>query len=265
MAPSHLLKLKRAKEHFIDLEELVSPSRVRRQYPVTERHETERKQPRWVYRLDLRSAQPGDAFSLIYGDFLFNIRSALDHLMVSLVPKNRETRTQFPIFTSDPLARDETTRDYLDADAASRWKRWTKGLPSKCVAELHKLQPYEAEREYSKPAKNHAISILSALQNADKHRNLIEPLVVLGPDLGLVLNGVSTTPTAPQMHDLIEGFPHGTVINVSETQMRVQVEGSALVGVEGLGKIFPYDIAGALVIGYLENEVFPRLQRFIRR
>ena len=55
------------------------------------------------------------------GDYLFNVRSALDHLAVSLGERKHRRKLSFPIYTSDPLARDEKSGAYVNADAARRW------------------------------------------------------------------------------------------------------------------------------------------------
>ena len=224
MTPSHILKLQRAEKHLEDLKSLVGPIGDRRPYPVIETHRTECKKPRWVYCLDLDAIEPDETFGLIYGDFLFNVRSALDHLMVALVPKKHKSRAQFPIFTNDPLATNDTNGCYLNADAASKWCLWTRGLPRDCVAALQALQPYDPAGGLTKPSELHAVAVLGALQNADKHRNLVEPLVALR-EPQITTDGIAEDLPSHRLKNR-------AVLESSHRQMQVEIEGSAFVGVE---------------------------------
>jgi hypothetical protein len=101
---------------------------------------------------------PPIEISVIVGDFLHNLRSALDSLVCGLVHKTNPTSTcsgrQFPIFTD----RDE----YL-----KRRGDMLRGMPAAAVAIVDGVQPHcrpEASVKFD------PLWILSTLNNHDKHR-----------------------------------------------------------------------------------------------
>ena len=146
------------------MKELVRHLRTRREYPVIESMQPHRKAPVWIYNLDLSSGRVDERFAIVLGDYLFNIRSALDHLVVAIAPRKYKYDTSFPICTKDPLASDKTTGAYLDAEAARAWASRTQGLPHDCIAHLKALQPYEMARLQGGSAQSYPLSMLSAFQ-----------------------------------------------------------------------------------------------------
>ena len=110
-------------------------------------------------------------WSLILGDFLTNMRAALDHLAWQLVLLDGGTpneSTQFPIRESElnrngnrASARLEgiTRQDIIDAVVA--------------------VQPYEVARNIGSSPTNHGLYILKELVNIDKHRTLLVAAAVV--------------------------------------------------------------------------------------
>jgi len=110
----------------------------------------------WINALD----HPPDDFSLIIGDCLHNLRSALDSLVYALaiaekgdpLPEAVAKRVQFPI-TEDPKA-------FKDA------KRRIKDISQGAQVEIEALQPYNRRSDdYTRDP----LWILNALSNIDKH------------------------------------------------------------------------------------------------
>lgn len=98
------------------------------------------------------------AWSVIVGDYIHNLRSALDHLAWQLVLVSGgkpSERTQFPIFMAEPTGR-----------AIGRWDQMVAGMVEPVVAQIRDVQPYAAGDQ----AKQHTLAILNALSNIDKHR-----------------------------------------------------------------------------------------------
>ncbi len=98
-------------------------------------------------------------WSIIVGDFVHNIRSALDHLLCQLVILSGVTPDnghQFPIFTSEPTG----------GKPLATWNRMTKGLRSDILDAVKKVQPYTSGDR----AKENALALLNGLSNEDKHR-----------------------------------------------------------------------------------------------
>jgi hypothetical protein len=254
--PSHRLKLERADKHLDELYELIDPLRGRREYPVVESMERYRNAMVWVYRLDLASVAMSERFPIVFGDYLFNVRSALDHLAVAIAPRKRRHSVSFPIFTEDPLARDERGGDYLHAEKARKWLSITKGLPDECVAQLTTLQPYHPHglpgERYA--PKNHSLTILSALQNADKHRELVPALTGLSQTEATIAGEVSGV--VPTLRD-------GAVLVRAEAKMEVKVESAASVGVGGDDTVWNIDEFLARIGAFVRDEVLPRLEPFL--
>jgi len=101
--------------------------------------------------------QPPAALSLILGDYLHNLRSALDHLVCRLAVSNGNPEacesTQFPV--------SKTSGNF-----ASVAPDWLAGLKSTQRAIIEREQPYHAGQR----AGHHALRLIHDLDNFDKHR-----------------------------------------------------------------------------------------------
>lgn len=100
------------------------------------------------------------AFGLNAGDFICNLRSALDHLAWNLaLLKNRFPRKKicFPIFGEDTL------------DAQLKITESTFGIPEEAIAIMKSLQPYHSGDAY----RSAHLWRLHFLWNTDKHRNIV--------------------------------------------------------------------------------------------
>jgi hypothetical protein len=253
--PSRRLKLYRADEHLKDIEAILKPLRKRRQYPMVESVQRQRKRTIWEYRLDLDGTQLPEMLPILVGDYLFNVRSALDHLIVAIAPRKHRHKVSFPIHTRDPLASDETSGDYLDADAASRWLTLVKCLPSDCIACLKVLQPYEAATLYGHPAERHALALLSAFQNADKHRELVDVAVGLSK-VEVDVDGDVTY--------AVPVFQNGTLVARAYRKMQVQIKGVPLVGLQRGQDIWSFDLLIERLARFIADEVLPRLEPLLK-
>lgn len=100
-------------------------------------------------------SKPPTKLPIIIGDMLYNVRSALDHLIYQLVlsnpPNTPNKKTAFPIHAD---------RQSFDSIKKLRLK----GVPVKAAALVEALQPY-AGRE-------NPLLMLDKLHNVDKHRTL---------------------------------------------------------------------------------------------
>jgi hypothetical protein len=251
--PSHRLKLDRAEEHLVDLKGVAADASVRRPYPVIETFDPERQE--WIYYLSLAEVEPPEMFPIVLGDFLFNVRSALDHLVVAIAPdRDSKKQVEFPIFTADPLNVHEHTGADLHPEQAAHWRRWTTGLPTDCVTELRALQPFETAQHFKARAQDQALAVLSVLQNADKHRNLV---------------GVFTALTKIQIeaegdcYGLVPGLKDGAEVHAAPTQVDVKVEGSAQIGVGRPDEVRDFDRLCETILDFIAAEVLPRLEPFL--
>lgn len=254
--PSHRLKLDRADQHLSEIEGLTEDLRERREYPVVETMKPQRKSPAWDYTLDLSGVQPPETLPIVVGDYLFDVRSALDHLIVSIAPRKERYRVSFPVLKVDPLARREGSGDYVDSEAAGRWMSLCNRLPDDCIAPLMALQPHYASALHRRPAEHHALALLSSFQNADKHRELVDAVAALG-QIELNIDG-ETTYVAPY-------FKHGTkVITGAPEKMDVKLEGVATVGIQRGNEVWGFDMLVTRLSDFIQNRVLPTLEPFLR-
>ena len=104
------------------------------------------------------------------GDFVHNLRSALDYIVVACVPKQRRKSAGFPILFQDIFAKDINGNFMVnDADGRDRFESTIKGLHPEARAFIIKLQPYN----FGVLANVITLGLISRLENADKHRRLI--------------------------------------------------------------------------------------------
>lgn len=137
-------------------------------------HRIQGKHGEHVYRLKF-TEEPDEREAAIVGDFLGNVRAALDYLMVGLVPSDRQCKTHFPIFKSDPFRMDpDHLGEYLERSATNRakWEADTQGLEADPLRIIKEFQPFNTPRGTGKP---HALAVLQGFSNANKHRH---PVVV---------------------------------------------------------------------------------------
>jgi hypothetical protein len=254
--PSHRLKLDRADEHLTEIEALTKPLRERREYSVVETMKPYKKGPRWDYTLDLDAVQPPERLPILMGDYMFNVRSALDHIAVALGPRKYRRKLSFPILTSDPLARKERCGDYLNAEAARSWLALCCRLPDDCIAPLTVLQPYQAAALHGHRGDHHALALLSSFQNADKHRELI-PAVVGLELVEVEFDGIGECP--------LPGFKNGTTIVANApAKMEVKVKGIARVGIQRGDETWSFDLLTDKLGVFIVNELLPRLEPFLK-
>lgn len=152
-------KLRRADEHLITL------------YNETVRYVDERPHALFMYR-DTGDGKPGFVFrilkepplhlSVVIGDIVQNMRSALDYIAHELTVANGQKpgrRTQFPVSLDED--------DFLN-QAISQGKIHTISMRALKIVSL--LQPYRDEDPDSR--RNHPLHLLTKLSNMDKHHAL---------------------------------------------------------------------------------------------
>jgi hypothetical protein len=183
--PGVSLKVLRAKEHLETIREIDC------QFASTDCEivvkEDRDKDLGW---LELQLPKPPLQISVIVGECLHNLRSALDYLVWQLVlanpPHEPTSRNMFPICSSPELFADQLKRGRL------------KGVSLQAQSAIEDLQPFgDAE---------HPLSVLDALNNMDKHRNLNFTLAVASDlDLFWTRNGEVVTRTIIGNEDVHDG------------------------------------------------------------
>lgn len=168
MSESWWLKVKRAQKHMVDIERAAKDYASRHPYKLTRVRHADRKR-KVAYRVRI-TEQPDPMIAIMLGDFVHNLRSALDHIVVACVPKKRRKSAGFPI-VSDPIWDTDAKGQFVvkDDDARERFATAVEGLPKGALAIVERAQPYHSRTG----SHRNAIGILSRLENADKHRKLI--------------------------------------------------------------------------------------------
>jgi hypothetical protein len=177
-ASVHLHELTRLRDEFLENEEEAPPFRVV--------EGIERNLSRYVMRAGIDRVFP-DWWSLIVGDFVQNLRAALDHFVCQLIyDAGGEPSRQngFPIFPKRPSR--GRAQDYWEAQVA--------GLDDDAVAFIEACQPYHHEEGPS----NHLFFALRELSNDDKHR-LVLPAVcaIATPDEGFEITVLESRDVGP--------------------------------------------------------------------
>lgn len=132
------------------------------------------KPSKQVYRIEgLPTVNP--KWSLIFGDFLTNLRAALDHLACQLAklegPSTCEN-TQFPIMRSS-----------LDKNGNPLPPPRINGVTNPhVIGALVAVQPYTAVNRYGHLLEETALYTLNTLVNTDKHRLLLVTVHAVNPD-----------------------------------------------------------------------------------
>lgn len=127
--------------------------------------------------------EPPLEWSTIAGDYLQNLRAALDHLIWVLVKANGFTPSgnAFPIFDVEPP-------DKLSNGERQRWNRQVHGLHPSVLRFLDLCQPYKGPDRPS----THVLAALRTLSNEDKHRTLLPAFVAIGEREKSKLRGMTT-------------------------------------------------------------------------
>jgi hypothetical protein len=161
------LKFQRAEKHMIDINQEAMRYASRKPYSFTRiRLPNSKKEIRGRFHI---TEQPDPMIAVMLGDFIHNLRSALDYIVVACVPKQRRGKASFPILFKDIFAKGKN-EEFMVKNATLRksFESAIEGLHPKARAYIISLQPYN----FSSPDLI-ALGIISRLENADKHRQLI--------------------------------------------------------------------------------------------
>lgn len=157
-------KLDRAAEHLEALSNELSRFSERDPYRIVPDPGLDEGRKVLRFRVD---AEPPIKLSLIFGDFIHNLRSALDNLVCQLAYLDGATScktTQFPI--CDSPERFAKGRD-----------RWLAGLNEKHIADIERLQPYEGRDT----ALVRSLRAVRDFDNIDKHQAIHAAFAALDP------------------------------------------------------------------------------------
>ena len=226
VSDSWWLKLKRAQKHLVDIQKELRQYSDSKPYEVVRLEPTKKQPLRWRYVLSI-TEPPNPMLPIMVGDFVHNLRAALDHFVANYVPANRSRNAYFPMLQRDIWERDSVGHLLrTNRDARRSYKSATKGLPDLALAAVEAVQPYHL---HVAGFGQTPLGILSRLENADKHRDLIPISVDVRLSLLLLIrNEIVIHETLPEGKFVQEG----TVVaaftaapDLQESEVHVQVSG----------------------------------------
>lgn len=151
------LKLNRAAEHFRSLHLAVGEFVASEPHSLTAEIDVAASRYNVYAKID---NPPPPELSLIAGDFLQNLRAALDHLIWQLVRASGQKpgrSNAFPILVKAPTVKN---------GGVDRWNRQLRGVDPRFWRFIEKVQPYKRQdRPQLDP-----LAVLQSLSNEDKHR-----------------------------------------------------------------------------------------------
>ncbi len=164
------LKFRRAEKHMVDIQEEARRYASSNPYSNTRiRLPDSQNEIRYRFRI---TEQPDPVIAVMLGDFIHNLRSALDYIIVACVPKQRRKQASFPILYEDIFAKGKDGQFVVkDTYLRKSVETTIKGLHPEARALIISLQPYQAMKHGLSP--DNALGVLCRLETADKHRKII--------------------------------------------------------------------------------------------
>lgn len=261
IVPSYIAKVARAKKHLIDLQAAIDVYAAGHPYTVRER--IEGKKQRKVWRLAFTADPANTDTPLIAADAIYNLRSSLDHLMSSMVPRNQRSSVMFPVYFEGVWGAPRPGEDKQRSKERARWASDTKSLGEPALAILKGLQPADGGGDEDGID---LLRLLYRLSNRDKHEKL--PVIAAGlrePFVTFALpDGSERRMIGSRAHPAFEN--NADIRNLPDGAMDVKIEGTPVVAIrvtEPEGHLplpeFLWDIASRI-----ESDIIPPLLRFVR-
>ncbi|MHB8689199.1 MAG: hypothetical protein ACYDB4_18730 [Candidatus Dormibacteraceae bacterium] len=198
---------------------------------------------------------------------------------MALVPAARRSKASFPIERDDIFAKHGRRYVIREPERRRRFNSAIRGMSPKAIAEVKELQPYRT----GKDARLNTLYLLSRLENADKHRQLIPFAAGLNHvDTSIRARGRELSQQFGLPSDLIfvpDGaevahFGHGDPA-LQESEVQVQVRGAVQVAIKivevqryktrVLPGFMPFDVLLEAILHDLSTNVIPTLERFVRK
>lgn len=226
------LKLRRSLRHLRELEVAIDAYAKAHPYKVVP-HESNEVHPRRRTFYAFVNQPPDPALSIVLGDVLYNLRSALDHLAVAFVAPGRRRNASFPIFVDDLWATDPATGCYVNADEHARkaFDTATKTMSDDALEVIRSLQPF---RTHPHAPATSPLALLNRLSSADKHSRLVPvSFGIADIEFSVVTDGVQSATGR------VDGFfEYGTEVSCdlpasrAGARMEMTLRGTAQVGFE---------------------------------
>jgi hypothetical protein len=249
------LKLDRAKEHLAALDSEVADFLKLEPYRVEPKIDAENIYGKFGrFRI---VHEPPIRFGLIFGDYIHNVRSALDHLVWQLQLKTTSTpkpRSQFPIFKQPN---------------AGRLKDQTPDVSDEARGVIESLQPYNRTNRHG-PIALHPLWQIGQLDGIDKHATplvtVIREAVVIEDAMSQAFPPGSRLRTVNMLRNpLNDGDPVPLVttpVRSLDDQTQIYVEPTyGIVLDEAIGLAVPLSELGRLH-KVVDDAILPKFTRF---
>lgn len=255
MAPlaSWGLKLDRADSHIRQLDDEIAKYIDRDPYSVIRSESCDLHPACWRFVLRIEE-QPDPRLAVMLGDAVHNMRSALDHIAVAIAPESKRREASFPIFV------DRRDRQF---------DRRTAGMSPRAVTIIRRYQPYRQRTAFRR--RMHALAVLAAMNNADKHSSL----VVVGTGLSQVTSEVTARGhIMKQSHEANRVVQDGGEVAhfadldppLNAPEVSVQTGGYTVVSLDTDTPEVAIDVAELWnILGYLKDTIVPALEPWARR
>jgi hypothetical protein len=159
------LKLDRAAGHFRSLHQAIGAFVKDKPHELSA--EIDREASR--YNVYVKVREPPPELSLIAGDYIQNVRAALDHLICQLVRASGQEpgrSNAFPILGEKPTAKN---------GGLDRWNRQLRGVDVTLRRWIELVQPYQRRHA----PRLDPLSVLRDLSNEDKHRVVLRRVTAI--------------------------------------------------------------------------------------
>lgn len=189
------LKFKRAQQHMREIDRCLRQYSRRHPYRLVAMPQKSTNPTLRRYVLEMDSPHP--MIQIALGDFIHNLRSALDHMVVACSEGKHRKSSSFQILYEDIFERDGNG-NFVHPDKSRRegFRSALAGLKNRPqpLAMIMAAQPFQSPDPHG-----HIFGILSRLENADKHRQMI--VVAAG------LRGATITVTSRGVTQITHSIP----------------------------------------------------------
>ncbi|HEX2822936.1 MAG TPA: hypothetical protein VHO07_22655 [Streptosporangiaceae bacterium] len=257
------LKVERADRHLEEVKSAMADYATRHPFRAVRATQPKDQRHIWLYRLEM-TEEPDPMIPVIIGECLYDLRSALDHLAVAMAPRNRRSSAAFPVEWTDPWEKDVTGAFVHAEGRRQSFTSKIKGMPDEAVKMIKEAQPYMREHPELE-----TLGLLSSLQNADKHRQL----VAIGSGV-LDARSVVTAPVGVIQQPTTGFRPDGKEVakfgfagpSPHEREVKVELKGTATIALKvgGIEEYFRMPQSLEILIAWMRDSVIPAFTPFVR-
>lgn len=161
------LKIQRAENHMVDINQ--EATRYAESQPYTCQRIRFLDSDDTIWGRFHITKHPDPMIAVMFGDFIHNLRSALDWVIVACSPRKHRYKAGFPILLKDVFAKDVDGNFVFGDTERKNLETCLQGLCPEARAYVTELQPYHMVANTHRAI----LGLISRLENADKHRELI--------------------------------------------------------------------------------------------